>query len=59
MAVFLALVGAFFFGVLSVLTRRALRAAPDPVAGAFVTDIVAFGASAAVAAIARSHVGVL
>ena len=52
MAILLALVGAFFFGILSVLTRRALRTAPDPVTGAFITDIVAFGASAAVAAIA-------
>ena len=52
MAILLALVGAFFFGILSVLTRHALRTAPDPVTGAFVTVIVAFGASAAVAAIA-------
>ena len=59
MAIFLALVGAFFFGILSVLTRRALRSAPDAVAGAFVTDAVAFGASAAVAAITRSQLGSL
>ena len=54
MAIFLALLGAFFFGILSVLTRRALRVAPDPVTGAFVTDVVALGAAAAVAAIAGS-----
>lgn len=59
MAIFLALVGAFFFGILSVLTRRALRTAPDAVAGAFVTDVVAFGASAAVAAITSSELGAL
>ena len=59
MAVLLALVGAFFFGVLSVFTRRALRTAPDPVTGAFVTDIVAFGTSAAVAVTARSQLGAL
>ena len=59
MAIILALVGAFFFGVLSVLTRRALRTAPDPVTGAFVTDIVAFGTSAAVAVTARSQLGAL
>lgn len=54
MAVFLTLLGAFFFGVLAVLTRRALRAAPDPATGAFVTDLVAFAAAVAVAAVARS-----
>ena len=53
MAIFLALVGAFFFGILSVLTRRALRTAPDPVTGAVVTDAVALVASVAVAAIAQ------
>jgi transporter family protein len=58
-AIFLALVGAFFFGVLSVLVRRALRSAPDAVAGAFVTDIVAFAAAAAVAAAAHSGLGSL
>lgn len=54
MAIFLALLGAFFFGILSVLTRHALRAAPDAVAGALVTDVVALGAALAVAAIART-----
>ncbi len=54
MAIFLALLGAFFFGVLAVLTRRALRSAPDPVTGAFVTDAVAFGGAVVVAAIAGS-----
>lgn len=59
MAVLLGLVGAFFFGVLSVFTRRALRTAPDPVTGAFVSDLVAFGAAVAVAAAARSPLGTL
>ena len=56
MAIFLALLGAFFFGILSVLTRRALRVAPDPVTGAFVTNVVALGAAAAVAAIAGDSI---
>lgn len=54
MAIFLALLGAFFFGILSVLTRRALRTAPDAVAGAVITDGVAFLASLCVALIART-----
>ena len=52
MAIFLALLGAFFFGVLSPLTRRALRSAPDAVAGAVVTDGVACLISIAVTAAA-------
>lgn len=54
MAILLALVGAFFFGILSALTRRALKAAPDAVTGAVVTDVVALAVSVAVVAITRS-----
>lgn len=55
LGVLLALLSALFFGVLFVVTRLGLQRAPHPVAGAFVTDVVALAASAAVAGAVDAH----
>jgi drug/metabolite transporter (DMT)-like permease len=53
-----ALLSAFLFALLFFATRTALKHAPDPVAGAFVTDAVALLVSLIVAAIVGNDTGV-